>query len=67
MDSLCDSKVPPMTLAQNPRISDGCLDMGPIIGSHEACKRMMRGQLYGPRVHSIILGTKPKGFGCIFE
>jgi hypothetical protein len=55
MDSLCDSKVPPMTLAQNPRISDGCLDMGPIIGSHEACKRMMCGQLCAPRVHSIIL------------
>jgi hypothetical protein len=39
MDSLCDSKVPPITLTRNPKISDGCLDMEPIIGSHETCRR----------------------------
>jgi hypothetical protein len=62
MDSLYDSKVPPITLTQNLRISDGCLDMGPIIGSHEACKRMMHEQLCDSRVHSLTLTQNSKGF-----
>ena len=62
MDSLYDPKVPPITLARNPRILDGCLDMRLLIGSHEACKRMMHAQLCGPRVHSFILAQNPKGF-----
>ena len=45
---------------ENPRISDGCLDMGPIIESQEACKRMMYEKLCGPRVHSFILTQNPK-------
>jgi hypothetical protein len=61
MDRLYDPKVPPITLTQNPRISDGYLDTGLIIGSHEACKRIMHEQLCSPRVHSFIL-TQNKGF-----
>ena len=62
---LCDPKVPLSSLHETQRFQIGVwiwifLESIPIIGSHKACKRMISGQLCGPRVHSIFLAQNPR-------
>ena len=63
--NICDPKVSSITLTQNPKILDGCLNGGLIIGSYDymtSNKQLNETTQLNPQVYFINSICKPTGF-----
>ena len=62
MDNLYDPKVLSINLAQNPRILDGCLNIGPIIESYDMYLKKDACTIYMVRKSILSSLHKTQGF-----